>query len=293
MFSFNLLTWASMPNILIQGLILGVMYILASLGFAFIFNMLSSINLAHGALYMLGAYLCYFIITKLGVNNWIAMAIAAVILAAVGLLLEKFMFRPFFTDFDKVIMVGVGIMTIIQTWATIASGTKAMSIPSFAHGSSALGAVVISNEKIVTFAVGLVLLLASLYLVNNTALGRQMEAVSQDRLGASLQGININRVSALICAIGCALAAVAGCLMGAYQGVASTMGDTMNLRILMLVMLAGAGSMNGIIITGLILGFLDSFFPYIIQGNTASAAVIAIVVVLLLIKPKGFFGHDM
>ena len=242
---------------------------------------------------MLAAYLCYFIISGLGVNQWIAMVIAAIILALLGLVLEKFMFRPFFSDFDKVIMVGVGVMTIIQTWSTISSATKVMSIPAFASGSSSVVGVVVSNEKIVTFIIGLVLLLASLYLVNYTSLGRQMEAVSQDRLGASLQGININKVSAIICAIGCALAAVAGCLMGAYQGLSPTMGDTMNLRILMLVMLAGAGSMNGIIITGLILGFLDSFFPYIIQGNTASAVVIGIVVILLLIKPKGFFGHDM
>jgi branched-chain amino acid transport system permease protein len=130
-------------------------------------------------------------------------------------------------------------------------------------------------------------------MVNRTALGRQMEAVSQDRLGALLQGININRVSAIICAVGCALAAVAGCLMGAYQGLSATMGDTMNLRILMLVMLAGAGSMNGIMITGIVMGFLDSLFPVLIQGNAASAAAIAIVVVLLLAKPKGFFGHEM
>jgi branched-chain amino acid transport system permease protein len=70
------------------------------------------------------------------------------------------------------------------------------------------------------------------------------------------------------------------------------MGDTMNLRILMLVQLAGVGSMNGILVTGVVMGFLDSFFPLIIQGNAASATAIAIVVVLLLVRPKGFFGHD-
>ena len=126
-----------------------------------------------------------------------------------------------------------------------------------------------------------------------TALGRQMEAVAQDRLGAALQGININRVSATVCAIGCALAAIAGCFMGAYQGLSANMGDTMNLRILMLVMLAGAGSMNGIIITGTVMGFLDCVCPMLFQGNAGSAVPIAIVVILLLIKPKGFFGHEM
>jgi len=269
------------------------MYILTALGFAFIFNMLSSINLAHGALYMISAYACYALSTWFGVSNWVALIISAVLLAAVGLLLERVMFRPFFNDFDKTIMVGVAVMTILQTAATIATGTKTLVIDSYAKGSTVLGSVSVSNEKLLTFGIGLVLLLASLYLVNRTALGRQMEAVSQDRLGAALQGININKVSALICAIGCALAAVAGCLMGAYQGLSSTMGDTMNLRILMLVMLAGAGSMNGILITGVVMGFLDSLFPVIIQGNAASAAAIAIVVVLLLIKPKGFFGHEM
>ena len=124
-------------------------------------------------------------------------------------------------------------------------------------------------------------------------LGRQMEAVAQDRLGAALQGININRVSATVCAIGCALAAIAGCLMGAYQGLSANMGDTMNLRILMLVMLAGAGSMNGIIITGMVMGLLDTLCPLWFAGNAGSAIPTAIVVILLLIKPKGFFGHEM
>ena len=93
--------------------------------------------------------------------------------------------------------------------------------------------------------------------------------------------------------IGCALAAVAGCFMGAYQGLSANMGDTMNLRILMLVMLAGAGSMNGIIITGMVMGLLDTLCPLWFAGNAGSAIPTAIVVILLLIKPKGFFGHEM
>jgi branched-chain amino acid transport system permease protein len=255
--------------------------------------MLSSINLAHGAIYMASAYLCYFVSVSFGIGNWLAMIVSAVVMACFGLLLERFMFRLFFDDFDKIIMIGVALMTVLQTAATIASGTKTLVISPFITGNASIGGLAISNEKLLTFGISLFLLLASLYMVNRTALGRQMEAVSQDRLGALLQGININRVSAIICAIGCALAAVAGCLMGAYQGLSATMGDTMNLRILMLVMLAGAGSMNGIMITGIVMGFLDSLFPVLIQGNAASAAAIAIVVVLLLAKPKGFFGHEM
>lgn len=279
-------------QILVNTLVLGIMYILASLGFAFIFNMLGTINLAHGALYMVGAYLCYYLCAMAGMNNWLAMVVAAVVLAAVGLLLERVMFRPFLADFDRIVMIGVALMTIGQTIANILTGSQALVIPSYATGITNVAGVPISNERLLTFAIGLVLLLITLYIVNRTALGRQMEAVAQDRLGAALMGIDINKVSALVCAIGCALAAVAGCLMGAYQGLSSSMGDTMNLRILMLVMLAGAGSMNGIIITGMVMGLLDCVCPLLFVGNAGSAVPIAIVVVLLLIKPKGFFGHD-
>lgn len=269
------------------------MYILAALGFAFIFNMLGTINLAHGALYMVGAYLCYYLCAMAGVNNWLAMIIAAVVLAVVGLILERVMFRPFLDDFDRIIMIGVALMTIGQTIANVLTGNQALVIPSYASGTTAILGLSVSNERLLTFGIGLVLLLITLYIVNRTALGRQMEAVAQDRLGAALMGIDINKVSAVICAIGCALAAVAGCFMGAYQGLSANMGDTMNLRILMLVMLAGAGSMNGIIITGAVMGFLDTICPLFFQGNAGSAVPIAIVVILLLIKPKGFFGHEM
>jgi branched-chain amino acid transport system permease protein len=280
-------------QIVVNTLVLGIMYILASLGFAFIFNMLGTINLAHGALYMVGAYLCYYLCAMAGMSNWLAMVVAAVVLAVVGLVLERVMFRPFLADFDRIVMIGVALMTIGQTIANVLTGSRALVIPSYASGVTNVGSVPISNERLLTFGVGLVLLLITLYIVNFTALGRQMEAVSQDRLGAALQGIDINRVSAVVCAIGGALAAVAGCFMGAYQGLSSNMGDTMNLRILMLVMLAGAGSMNGILITGTVMGFLDVIFPLLFQGNAGNAIPIAIVVILLLIKPKGFFGHEM
>lgn len=279
-------------QILINTMVLGIMYILAALGFAFIFNMLGTINLAHGALYMVGAYLCYYLVSRLGLNNWAAMAISAVVLAAVGLLLERIMFRPYLDDFDRIVMIGVALMTIGSTIANVLTGSQALVIPAYATGSTNVAGVPISNERLLTFAIGLVLLLITLYIVNRTKLGSQMEAVAQDRLGAALQGINIHRVSALVCGIGCALAAVAGCLMGAYQGLSSGMGDTMNLRILMLVMLAGSGSMNGIIITGAVMGFLDCICPLLFQGNAGSAIPISIIVILLLIKPKGFFGHD-
>ena len=281
------------PNIVVNTLVLASMYILASLGFAFIFNMLGSVNLAHGAFYMLAAYITYYLCAKAGMNNWLAMLLSAVILAALGVLMERFVFRPFQKEFDRVVMVSVAIMTMLQQLAVQVSGSQTISIPAYGNGSINLGFVLLSYEKLITFAVGLVLLIITLFMVYRTKLGMQMEAISQDRMGAALPGIPVNKVSALVCGMGFALAAVAGSMMGAYQQVSSNMGDNINVRILMLVMLAGAGSMNGILITGFLMALLDSICPIIWDSYTASSIACSAVVVLLLIKPKGFFGHEM
>lgn len=281
------------PNVAVNTLVLASMYILASLGFAFIFNMLGSVNLAHGAFYMTAAYITYYLCSRLGMNNWLAMLLSTVVLALVGILMERFCFRPFQKEFDRVVMVSVAIMTMLQQLAVQISGSQTISIPAYASGSVDMGFMVVTGEKLVTFAVGAVLLVATLFMVYRTKLGMQMEALSQDRMGAALQGIPVNKVSALVCGLGFAFAAVAGSMMGAYQQVSSNMGDNINVRILMLVMLAGAGSMNGILITGFLMALLDSICPIIWDSYTASSIACSAVVVLLLMKPKGFFGHEM
>lgn len=281
------------PNVAVNTLVLASMYILASLGFAFIFNMLGSVNLAHGAFYMTAAYITYYLCSRLGMNNWLAMLLSTVVLALVGILMERFCFRPFQKEFDRVVMVSVAIMTMLQQLAVQISGSQTISIPTYASGSVDMGFMVVTGEKLVTFAVGAVLLVVTLFMVYRTKLGMQVEALSQDRMGAALQGIPVNKVSALVCGLGFAFAAVAGSMMGAYQQVSSNMGDNINVRILMLVMLAGAGSMNGILITGFLMALLDSICPIIWDSYTASSIACSAVVVLLLMKPKGFFGHEM
>ena len=281
------------PNVAVNTLVLASMYILASLGFAFIFNMLGSVNLAHGAFYMTAAYITYYLCSRLGMNNWLAMLLSTVVLALVGILMERFCFRPFQKEFDRVVMVSVAIMTMLQQLAVQISGSQTISIPAYASGSVDMGFMVVTGEKLVTFAVGAVLLVVTLFMVYRTKLGMQMEALSQDRMGAALQGIPVNKVSALVCGLGFAFAAVAGSMMGAYQQVSSNMGDNINVRILMLVMLAGAGSMNGILITGFLMALLDSICPIIWDSYTASSIACSAVVVLLLMNPKGFFGHEM
>jgi len=282
-------------NIILNTVVLSFIYILAALGFAFVFNMMGALNFAHGAFVMVSAYLCYYIIRWAGVSNWAALIITAIILALIGILMERAVFRPFMNNINGGIMIAVAIITAVQTIFTIYTGTLEIIIESFFKGKTTVFGVPVSNEKLLILFIGLAILIAILIIVNKTALGRQMEAIAQDRVAAALQGININKVSAIVCAIGFALAAVAGGLMGSIRQITPTMGDEMLIRILMVVMIAGAGSrsMNGLIVTAFILGFLDSLLPLLFQGASASAVTAVIILVLVLVRPTGLFGHEL
>jgi branched-chain amino acid transport system permease protein len=279
---------ATLTNVLI----LSSMYILVALGFAFLFNILGIINLAHGAIYMVGGYFGLALIRLLGLNPWAALVLTGLSIATLGLFLEMFCFRPFSGDFNRTVMICVVITVVLQTTVNIIAGTQILSLPPFVEGVFKIGPVSVSYERIVTFALGIILLVAIIWFVHRTKWGQQMQAISQNREGALLQGINVYYISALACFIGCGLAAIAGCLMGAYLGLGPFMGDFMLVKVLMIVILAGIGTISGIFIAGLILGALDSILPLFISGAASDASVIAIVVVLLLIRPQGFFGHE-
>jgi branched-chain amino acid transport system permease protein len=278
---------------IINSLILSSMYILAALGFAFLFNMLRIFNFAHGAIYMIGGYIAYFFITGMGFNHWVALLLAILIVAAFGVLIERFLFRRFVGDFNLIIMTGVFIVVVLQTTVNIMVGNKTMAIPPFAEGVLRAGLISVSYEKLVTFAVGAILLGAIIWFVNRTRIGQQMQAIAQHRGGAILQGINIHRVSAIAFALGCGLAAIAGCFMGAYLRLSPYMGDLMLAKVLIIFMLAGAGSIGGILIAGLVLGSLTAVLPVLVSGAASDAIIIAVVVLLLLIRPQGFFGYEV
>jgi len=274
-------------------LILSSMYILVALGFAFLFSIMGVLNLAHGAIYMIGGYIGLAFITSLGLNPWVALILTAIIIGAFGLFLEKFCFRPFVGNFNRTVMVCIVIILVLQTSVNNIAGTQTLSLPPFAEGVLRVGFASVSYERIVTFVIGAALLVAVVWFVNRTRWGQQMQAISQDMEGAYLQGINVHRISAIACFMSCGLAAVAGCLIGAYLYLGPFMGDFMLVKILMLVILAGVGSIGGVLITGLALGALDAVLPMLVSGAYSDAITVTIVVVLLLIRPQGFFGREV
>ncbi len=274
-------------------LVLAAVYILVSLGFAFLFNMLGVFNVAHGAIYMAAGYLGYLFIGGLGLDQWVGLILVVVVMAALGLFVEKFCFRPFLGDFNRQIMIGVAIIAILTTTVNVVIGSQSYVIPTFVQGNLVAGGYSVLWERIFAFGLGAILLTAVIIFVNRTRWGKQMQAITQNMEGAALQGINVHRISGLVAALGFALAGVAGVLVGSMYSLDPFMGDNTLTKILILVILSGVGSFKGVVIIGLVIGALYSVLPVYLPGTASDAVAVAIVLVILLFRPQGLFGHEV
>lgn len=277
---------------LINVVLLAVVYILMGTGFAFILNLLGIFNLAHGAIFMSASYGCYLLVVRLGLPGFVAFPLTVLVAAAVGVLVEKFLFRPMKADFNRTMMVCIALSTILVTTFNRFLGTKVLAIPSFLPGTTVIGPYKIESDRILAFCLGVVILVAIIIFVDRSRWGARMQAVTQNREGAALQGIRFSQVAAIACAVGFGLAAVAGVFMGSLYNLTPFMGDITLIKVLMLVILAGVGSFNGIFYVGALLGVLYGALPVVLNGAVVDALASVLVLALLVIRPKGFFGHE-
>lgn len=276
----------------INVLLLSAVYILMGLGFAFILNLLGIFNLAHGAVFMSAAYVCFLLITKFHMSGWVALPLTVVYAAILGIIVERWLFRPFKGDFNRTTMVCIALSTILVTGFNLELGTKVISIPSFIEGTTGIGRYKVQSDRILAFGIAVVILIAVILFVARSRWGAQMQAVTQNREGAALQGIRFSRVALVACAVGFGLAAVAGVFSGALYYLSPYMGDVTLIKVLMLVIVAGLGSFRGIFIVGALLGVLYGALPMVLNGVVVDAVASALVLALLLIRPQGFFGHE-
>jgi branched-subunit amino acid ABC-type transport system permease component len=277
---------------LINILVLSSMYIAVALGFAFLFNIMGIMNFAHGAIYMVAGYICYQFGVAFGLPLWLAFVLSVCIVAAFGVFLEKFCFRPFFGDLNRTMVVCIGIIIVLETTVNILGGTSTRAIPAFAPGLLKTGPVSLSIQKVITFVIGGALLAVTVWFMKSTKKGQEMQAIAQNLEGAVLQGINVNRNSAIACVMACGMAAIAGCLMGALLGLTPFMGGRMLLKALELVILGGIGSVGGIFFAGLIIGGLDATLPVFVSGAGSEAIALGIIVAVMLFRPRGLFGRE-
>jgi branched-chain amino acid transport system permease protein len=276
----------------INVVLLSVVYILMGIGFAFILNLLGIFNLAHGAIFMASSYGCYLLVVRAELPGFVAFPLTVLVAAAFGVFVERFLFRPMKADFNRTMMVCIALSTILVTTFNLFLGTKVLAIPSFIEGTTGIGPYRVQTDRILAFGIGVAILVAIILFVDRSRWGAQMQAVTQNREGAALQGIRFSRVAMIAVTVGFGLAAIAGVFMGSLYNLTPFMGDITLIKVLMLVILAGVGSFNGIFYVGALLGVLYGALPVVLSGAVVDAFASILVLALLVIRPQGFFGHE-
>ncbi len=278
---------------LLLGLINGSFYALLSLGLAVIFGMLNIINFAHGAQYMMGAFAAYFLLQIAGLNYWVALIIAPIVVGAFGIVLERlFLQRLYQLDHLYGLLLTFGLALIIEGVFRnyFGSSGQPYRVPDLLQGGQNLGFMFLPNYRAWVVVFSLTICLATWYVIERTKLGSYLRAATENPTLVRAFGINVPRMITLTYGFGVALAALAGVMAAPIYNVSPQMGANLIIVVFAVVVIGGMGSILGAIVTGFGLGLIEGltkvFFPQ--ASNTVIFIIMAIV---LLIRPAGLFGR--
>lgn len=280
---------------LINGLMLGSVYALLALGYTMVYGIIKLINFAHGDIYMLGAYFGYFFIKVLHLNFFIALILAMAVSAIIGVVIEYIAYRPLrHSPRIAVLISALGISFLLENGMTYLYGSDQRSFPqAIKTVQHHFYGIQVSNIQLIIAVTSIVLMLLLTYIVKNTKMGRAMRAVSADPDAASLMGININHTISFTFAIGSALAAAGGVLIGLYyNSIDPLMGMTPGLKAFVAAVLGGIGIIPGAAVGGWLIGILETMVQATAFSDYKDAIVYAMLIVILLIKPTGILGKN-
>ncbi|MGB4823342.1 MAG: branched-chain amino acid ABC transporter permease [Leuconostoc mesenteroides] len=280
---------------LINGLMLGSVYALLALGYTMVYGIIKLINFAHGDIYMLGAYFGYFFIKVLHLNFFIALILAMAVSAIIGVVIEYIAYRPLrHSPRIAVLISALGISFLLENGMTYLYGSDQRSFPqAIKTVQYHFYGIQVSNIQLIIAVTSIILMLLLTYIVKNTKMGRAMRAVSADPDAASLMGININHTISFTFAIGSALAAAGGVLIGLYyNSIDPLMGMTPGLKAFVAAVLGGIGIIPGAAVGGWLIGILETMVQATAFSDYKDAIVYAMLIVILLIKPTGILGKN-
>ena len=292
---------------LVNGLTTGALYSLVALGFSMVYGVLKLLNFAHGDLYMIGAYIGFFVIQWFGGAQHLTIAVplllvimfvlAAGLVGGLGVAIERFAYRPL-RDAPRIapLITAIGVSFFLESSALLLFGAqyRVYNTADFISLSSGIqiGSVTIDSVQILVLVLGVVLMTGLQLLVNRTRLGRQMRAVAADREAAEMLGINVNFVITATFFLGSALAGVAGIMGGLlFNQVTSTIGFIAGLKAFTAAVVGGIGSIPGAMLGGLLIGVAESFVTGYISSTYSNLIVFGILIVVMLLRPTGLLGR--
>ncbi|MBB3014083.1 branched-chain amino acid ABC transporter permease [Cupriavidus alkaliphilus] len=278
-------------QILVNGLLASLIYVIMALGFTLIFGIMRIVNFAHGEFYMVGAVLVLFLFGTLGWPFFIAVAAGGVLSALLGVIAERVLFRPLVQDELSCMIMSLALGIILQSLALIAFGPAEQSVTRPFAGTWSLADTVVPWDRTIVAGSALVILTAFYAFLKYSRVGLAMQAVAQDPETSSLMGVESCAVYALAFGIACLLAGLAGGLMAPIYTIGPYMGELPMLKAFVVVILGGLGSIPGAVLGGLLLGLSESTLATLLDSGLAMIASFAIVLVVVITRPAGLLGR--
>jgi branched-chain amino acid transport system permease protein len=273
----------------LDGLMVGGLYATVAIGVTLVFGIMGILNFAHGQMVMLGAYVAFFIVTA-GYGFWPALLFAMVAMGLFGLILERLVFRFTLTDHMAGLTASLGLIMVIENLAAAVFTPDHRNFePPFA-GSFQLAGMTLSSQRVLVLVLVLVLVTGCYLFLQKTRIGKAVRAMGQNRTGAALVGIQITQVTAVVFALGSAMAGAAGVLYGSLFAITPYMATAPLMKGFILTVLGGLGSVPGAVLAGFLLGLAESFGSRYLSAAFRDGYGFILLIVALLYFPTGLFG---
>ena len=282
---------------LVNGLAVGSIYALIALGYTMVYGTIKLINFAHGDVYMMGAFIGYFAVMVLKMNVFVALLVAMVACAVLGVVIERVAYKPLRNSTRVAALItAIGVSYLLENAMSYFFGAESRPFPSdFGTETFTLfGDVSVNGKQILIFGITVLLMALLQFIVRYTKMGKAMRAVAVDEKAAQLMGIDVDGVISFTFALGSALAGIAGVLVGVYYNtISTTMGITVGLKAFVAAVLGGIGSIPGAMVGGYLIGLLETMVSFFGYSPYRDGVVYFLLFIILIVLPAGLFGKNV
>jgi len=285
-----------MEQIIVNGLYLGAQYALIALGLTLIFSLMNVLNFAHGQMYVLGGFITYTVVAQFELPFIVGLFFSALVLALVGALVEKYLFRPVIKKSrreESTMLLAAGIAFFLDAVILLLFGEKQRGVPKIIDGVLNWDFIVVMPyDRILIGGLAILMIAAFILFMQYSRAGRAMRALAQDKVAATLMGVAVDRYAMLGFALGAALAGLVGGLLVTITGINLGMGGPASIKAFMMIMIGGAGVISGAIAGGFILGMMESVGLTVLSeyGDITYLVIFASRMVFLAFRPQGLMG---
>lgn len=277
----------------VNGLVTGCFYALMALGLAMIFGLMDVVNFAHGEFFVMGGVIAYAFSNLLGVDFYTTIVIAVAIMFAFGAVVDRLLIRPLRGQHllsTALVTIGLSIFVLNTTLIIFGNAPQALETP-FSREPIFLGSVVLTEGRIFAVLIGVVAMILIYILINRTKLGRAMRATFQQKEAAALVGVNVEAVYTYTFALGTAMAALAGVLLGAIFLIHPNTAELATLKAFVVVILGGMTNLGGVVAAGVLLGVVESLWGGFVSTGYMDVIGFVMVILILLFRPTGLFSR--